>query len=354
MFGCRSRVRFPSPCRALWYINAPLEGLTTVRIGDREKRMRSRVQLAGLFGTIVLIVVITSCSAEGRQAARAAAGQTQVVLLGTGTPRPDPDRSGPATAIVVNNRAYLVDAGPGLVRRAQAAFDKGIRSLAVTNLTTAFITHLHSDHTVGYRDLIFTTWVQGRTEPLKVYGPAGTEAMTSHIMQAWDVDINVRTTGLEQRSTNRLTVNAHDIKPGVVFEDKNVKVTAFPTPHGELPQSFGYRFQTADRTIVISGDTSPGSALVENCRKCDVLIHEAYSEKYQPADMPNWLQYRPKYHTTTSQLAEIANKTQPGLLILYHRGVGPRGREISDEQYLAEVHQIYRGAVVVARDLDVY
>jgi ribonuclease BN (tRNA processing enzyme) len=165
--------------------------------------MRSRVQLAGLFGTIVLIVVITSCSAEGRQAARAAASQTQVVLLGTGTPRPDPDRSGPATAIVVNNRAYhLVDAGPGPVRRAQAAFDKGIRSLAVTNLTTAFITHLHSDHTVGYPDLIFTTWVQGRKEPLKVYGPAGTEAMTSHIMQAWDVDINVRTTGLEQRSTD--------------------------------------------------------------------------------------------------------------------------------------------------------
>jgi ribonuclease BN (tRNA processing enzyme) len=140
----------------------------------------------------------------------------------------------------------------------------------------------------------------------------------------------------------------------LVFEDKNVQVTAFPTPHGELPQSFGYRFHTADRTIVISGDTSPGPALVEHCRKCDVLIHEAYSEQYRPADMPSWLQYRPRYHTTTSQLAEIANRTQPGLLILYHRGIGPRGGEISDEQYLAEVHQTYRGRVVVARDLDVY
>jgi len=134
-------------------------------MADRENRMRSRVQLAGLSGAIVLTVVITSCAAEGRQAATAAASQTQVVLPGTGTPRPDPDRSGPATAIVVNNGAYLVDAGPGLVRRAQAAFDKGIRALAVTNLTTAFITHLHSDHTVGYPDLIFTTWVQGRKEP---------------------------------------------------------------------------------------------------------------------------------------------------------------------------------------------
>ena len=103
-----------------------------------------------------------------------AAGQTrtQVVLLGTGTPRPEPDRSGPATAIVVNSTAYLVDVGPGIVRRAAAAFEKGIPALAPDKLQTAFITHLHSDHTVGYPDLIFTTWVQGRRGPLKVYGPA--------------------------------------------------------------------------------------------------------------------------------------------------------------------------------------
>lgn len=291
---------------------------------------------------------------SARQLATPAPSRTHVVLLGTGSPRPDPDRSGPATAIVANDRAYLVDIGPGVVRRAQAAFDKGIHALAVTNLTTAFITHLHSDHTVGYPDLIFTTWVQGRKGPLQVYGPPGTESMTRHIMQAWQVDIDVRTKGLEQRSTGGLSVDAHDIKAGLVFEDQNVTVTAFPVPHGELPQAFGYRFQTADRTIVVSGDTSPGSALIQQCRRCDVLIHEAFSESYRPADMANWLQYRSKYHTTTSQLAEIANKTQPGLLILYHRGVGPRGHEISDDQYLAEVHKSYAGKVVVGHDLDVY
>jgi ribonuclease BN (tRNA processing enzyme) len=93
------------------------------------------------------------------------------VLLGTETPRPDPQRSGPSTAIVVNGAAYLVDAGPGIVRRAEAAYDRGTKALAVANLQTVFITHLHSDHTVGYPDLIFTTWVQGRRRPLKVYGP---------------------------------------------------------------------------------------------------------------------------------------------------------------------------------------
>src|ERR1700730_19093243 len=112
--------------------------------------------------------------------------KTQVVLLGTGNPFPDPDRSGPATAIVVNGSAYLVDFGPGVVRRAKAAmFDKGITALEPTNLTIAFATHLHSDHTVGYPDLIFTPWVMGRKVPLEVYGPKGIKAMNDHILAAW-------------------------------------------------------------------------------------------------------------------------------------------------------------------------
>jgi ribonuclease BN (tRNA processing enzyme) len=285
-----------------------------------------------------------------------AAGQTrtQVVLLGTGTPRPEPDRSGPATAIVVNSTAYLVDVGPGIVRRAAAAFEKGIPALAPDKLQTAFITHLHSDHTVGYPDLIFTTWVQGRRGPLKVYGPEGLEQMTTHIMAAWQADIDIRTTGLEQRSRAGLIVEAHEVKPGVVYEDANVKVTAFQNTHGEWRQTFGYQFKTADRTIVISGDTNPSAALVEHCQKCDVLIHEVYADAYKPADMANWLEYRSKYHTTTTQLAEIANKTQPALLIMHHRGTGPRGRQISDAQYLAEVGRTYHGKMVIGQDLDVY
>jgi ribonuclease BN (tRNA processing enzyme) len=85
-----------------------------------------------------------------------------------------------------------------------------------------------------------------------------------------------------------------------------------------------------------------------------VLIHEAYADDYRPADMANWLEYRSKYHTTTSQLALIAAKTNPGLLIIHHRGVGVRGREIPEEQYIAEVRRGWNGRVVVGHDLDVY
>jgi ribonuclease Z len=284
-----------------------------------------------------------------------AAARTQVVLLGTGSPPADPLRSGPATAIVVNNTAYLVDLGPGLVRRAAAAAaERSIPSLAADRLQRAFVTHLHSDHTVGYPDLIFTTWVQGRRGPLEVYGPAGLEEMTRHILAAWKADIDIRTAGMEHRSKTGLEVTAHDVKPGVVYQDANVKVTAFQNAHGEWAASFGYRFDTADRSIVISGDTNPSAALIEHCQKCDVLIHEAYADSYRPADMANWLEYRAQYHTTTSQLAEIAAKTRPGLLIVHHRGVGRGANEITESQYVTEIRRGYDGRVVVGHDLDVY
>jgi ribonuclease Z len=284
----------------------------------------------------------------------AAPPRTQVVLLGTGSPPADPVRSGPATAIVVDDTSYLVDLGPGIVRRAAAAAQKGIPSLAPNRLQTAFITHLHSDHTVGYPDLIFSTWVQGRRAPLQVYGPAGLADMTKHIMQAWQADIDIRTKGMEQRTTTGLDVEAHEITPGVVYQDARIKVTAFPNAHGEWTSTFGYRFDTADRSIVVSGDTNPSDALVRQCQRCDVLIHEAYSDSYRPVDMANWLDYRSRYHTTTSQLAQIAAKTNPGLLIIHHRGVGLGDREISETQYIAEVHKGWAGRVVVGHDLDVY
>src|SRR6476659_773851 len=122
---------------------------------------------------------------------RARPAQTQIVMLGTGTPRPNPDRSGPATAIIVNDTPYLVEFGPGVIRRVTAAYERGVTALGYggVNIKTVFLTHLHSDHTVGYPDLIFTPWVMGRKTPLEVYGPNGIKAMTKHVLKAWEVDI---------------------------------------------------------------------------------------------------------------------------------------------------------------------
>jgi ribonuclease BN (tRNA processing enzyme) len=247
---------------------------------------------------------------------------TQVVLLGTGTPGPDPACSGPATAIISNGTAYLVDFGPGVVRRAAAAYQKGITAFGarVTGLRTIFVTHLHADHTAGYPDLILTTWIMGRKWPLEVYGPPGIKAMTSHVFQAWELDIANRLHGMEKGTRTGYRVNAHEIIPGRIYTDKNIRDTAFRVNHGELNDAFGFRFETADRTIVISGDTAPTPALIENCNNCDVLIHEAYSLQTYRKVSRKWRAYRRKYHTSSKELANLANRVKPGLLVVYHRG----------------------------------
>lgn len=177
---------------------------------------------------VVIAVLALAAAGPVRLAAQEAAPResTVVVLLGTGVPRPDPAASGPATAIVVGARVFLVDAGPGVERRLAAAH------LPTDGVTALFITHLHSDHTLGYPDLIFTSWVMGRKTPLAAYGPHGLRAMTEHILAAWAEDIDVRINGLEQRTPGGYRVDVHEVGPGVVYDSGGVRVTAFPVEHG--------------------------------------------------------------------------------------------------------------------------
>ena len=317
--------------------------------------------LKSLLGTAIVGLGISATVLAAQQPSSTGLhSKTQVVLLGTGSPFPDPDRSGPATAIVVNGSAYLVDFGAGVVRRAKAAmFDKGIPALEPTNLTVAFVTHLHSDHTVGYPDLIFTPWVMGRKVPLEVYGPKGIKSMTDHVLAAWQSDIEDRiSTETWQPSNYRDTykVNVHEISSGVIYKDANVTVTAFPTKHA-FRETYGYRFDTADRSIVISGDTAPTQATIDACHGCDVLIHEANTLEML-ANRPDFQPYAAKYHTSSTQLAELATKAKPGILIIYHASIvlrpGLRPSNSSPEQLLKEVLSGYTGEVIIGRDLDVY
>ncbi len=294
----------------------------------------------------------------------AAGTKTRLVLLGTGTPQPDPDRSGAATAVVVNGNAYLVDFGPGVVRRAAAAQrDRGVRELAPANIRVVFATHLHSDHTAGYPDLILTPWTMGRNSPLEVYGPSGLKSMTDHVLQAYREDIAIRRDGMEKESPEGIKVNAHEIKAGIVYKDENVTVTAFPTRHGDWKESYGFRFDTVDRSIVISGDTTPQQATIDACNGCDILLHEAQTMKFiNNPRRPNAQGYDIKayvarHHTTTEQLVELATKAKPRLLILYHNPITlvPEKRPFAStaDDLLAEM-KAYQGKIAVGRDLDIY
>jgi ribonuclease Z len=309
------------------------------------------------------IVVVTAWAALAFSSLAIAApgdqpspGTSKVVLLGTGTPAANPDRSGPATAIVVNDTAYLVDFGPGVVRRASAAAaNKNIAALQPTKLRVAFVTHLHSDHTVGYPDLIFSPWTLGRRFPLEVYGPRGIKDMTSHLLQAYRVDIETRTNpdGNQRTFPDGYKVNAHEITAGVVYKDDNVTVTAFATKHAM--QSYGYRFDTPDRSIVISGDTNPTQATIDACRGCDVLVHEVHTSAWLAARPEaggappgTFRRFSEKYHTTTEQLGELARQAKPRLLILYHYN------SLSPEELQVDMSKHYSGRFVIGRDLDVY
>ncbi len=303
-----------------------------------------------LLPTLMMAVVMAQPVSGQQQSPRLATDGTRVVLLGTGTPNADPNRSGPAVAIVVNGTPYLVDFGPGVVRRAGAAARAGFTPLRVANLKHAFVTHLHSDHTAGYSDLIFSPWVLGRDETLEVFGPEGITSMTEHILAAYSQDIRIRLDGLEPANDRGYRVNAHEVQPGPIYADPNVVVHAFPVNHGSWPTAFGYKFVADDKTVVISGDARPSESIVEQCDGCDILIHEVYSQAGFAQRPPEWQRYHSSFHTSTYELADIATRARPGLLILYHQLLWGQ----SEEQLLAEIRERYNGRVVSGKDLEVY
>lgn len=282
------------------------------------------------------------------------AESAKVIILGSGTPIPDPLSSGPCVAVVVNGQAYLFDAGPGVVRQAQAAAEKfGIAGLDATHLTRLFVTHLHSDHTLGYPDLILTPWVVGRRQPLEIYGPKGIASMTDHLKQAYAEDIQIRTGGLEGLNDEGLSVKVREIEgAGVVYKDQNVTVRSIEVKHGSWPQAFGYAIDAGGRRIVISGDTRPTQSIIEACNGCDVLVHEVYSEdRFNRVFGASRGQYHRSFHTSTQELATLASKARPKLLVLYHQLYFGSPKEVD---LVKEIRQTYSGVVVNGRDLTEY
>lgn len=310
---------------------------------------RTFIKHTGYAAGIAAMTSVLPGSVNQAQAAQYNGRGTRAVMLGTGTPNPDPERSGPCVAVIAGQSAYIVDCGPGCVRRAAAGFRRGIRQLAPHNLTTAFITHLHSDHTAGYPDLILTPAVLGRKKALEVYGPGGTKKMTEHIMAAYSEDISVRINGLESAKAETYAVNAHEFKPGVIYKDENAVVSAFKVNHGSWKQAYGFRFKTADRTIVISGDTAPYPEIEKDYQGCDVLIHEVYSDTGLKRRSPGRQKYHSGFHTSGIQLGKIAAKVKPGILVLYHQLLW----QSSKDTILNEIRQNYQGKIIYANDLDV-
>lgn len=272
---------------------------------------------------------------------------TRLIVLGSGTPVPDPERTGPAYAVTYGARVFLFDAGAGVMRRVAAA------GLPIDGMTAVFLTHLHSDHTLGLPDVIHTTWVMGRSTVMPVIGPPGTSAMVGHLQAAWIEDVVLRTEGTERGRRGGQRVDARETTGGIVYDSAGIRVRAIPVPHGGWPVSFAFRIDTPDRSIVLGGDTAPSRALEEASRGVDLLVHEVYaSTRVAPEKRPGgelWPQYLHEFHTSDEELGAIAARAQPKRLILSH--VLRMGGTM--EEVMAGVRRGgFRGTVVVAKDLD--
>jgi ribonuclease Z len=283
-----------------------------------------------------------------------AVSPTKVILLGTGNPNPNPHNSGPSLLVLVDDTPYVFDFGTGIMRQASALtpqYGGNIKNLEIKNIKTSFLTHMHSDHTLGYADLIITPWLMGRDAPLEVYGPDGLVSMTKNILNAYRDDIEYRVYGSEPINNHQgWHTNAHEISEGLVYRDDNIKVEAFLVNHGTWSNAYGYRITSPDKIIVISGDTAPCKNIIKFGCGADILIHEVYYKKgYDKRDIL-WKKYHSLHHTSTYQLAEIANRIKPKLMVLTHTLFWGG----SEQDILAEIAEIYPGKVVAGTDLDVF
>lgn len=279
-----------------------------------------------------------------------ALSETRLIMLGTGTPVPSAERAGGSLAVIYDGEAYMFDVGPGSVRNAIKAWKTmDAPELNPVNIKYVFITHLHSDHTLDYPELASTYWWR-RDAHIDAYGPKGLNAMTEGYYAMQDVDISLRTSGNQPvKDPTMYKVNVHEIEePGVIFDKNGVTVEAFLVDHGDIKPAYGFKITTPDKTIVYSGDTRYNENVVEAATGADILVHEVISEAGWKELEPMWQEYHHTSHTLTSELAEVANKAKPGLLVLNH--VLTYAAPLDSAK--SEVEALYDGKVVLGHDLD--
>jgi ribonuclease BN (tRNA processing enzyme) len=276
--------------------------------------------------------------------------RTRLVLLGTaGGPTPKARSAAPAQAIVVGDRIYLVDCGDGVARQLALA------KLPVRNLRAVFLTHQHSDHNAGYGPLFLLGWTAGLSTPVDTYGPPPLTDMTAKLLEAHRYDIELRMAD-EGRPPLAPLVRPHEITAGgEIFKDDRVRVTAALNDHPPIKHSFAYRFDTADRSIVISGDTRYSENVVALARGADILVHEVVSRDYweRPGapQSASVVRHILASHTDAPDVGRVAAAAGVGTLVLSHYVPTEGPGTPTDDEWVAGVRRHFKGKVVVGRDL---
>ncbi len=271
----------------------------------------------------------------------------KVILLGTGTPFASPTQSGPATAVIVDSVSWIIDAGPGVVRRASAAHIAGEPALAQPNLSRLLITHLHSDHTLGLPDLIYSPWTLDRLVPIQIWGPPGTKNMVGHIEKAYSADLKIRLEGSEPANPDGWRTKVVETTGGIIFQDATLTIEAIPVCHADWDTAFGYKFSHRGKVAVISGDTTYCPALEAAAQGADLLVHEVYDSDALVRRKPEWQNYHNKAHTAGEDVGTLATNAGVKSLVLYHQ-ITFSG---SKAAILEQIKSTYSGPLTWGEDL---
>jgi len=252
-------------------------------------------------------------------------------------------RFGPSILVEAGKQKLVFDCGRGATQRLYQL------KIPFSEITALFLTHLHSDHTVGIPDLWLTSWVMGRTTPLPVWGPEGTKAMMEHLQQAYAFDIHIRRDVDTKLPGAGVEVIAQDIEEGVVYNTAGVKVTAFLVDHGEIKPAFGYRVDYDGHSVTLSGDTRPSENLIKFAQGTDVLIHEvidpqAFGETVT-TDSGEQRRKIIEHHTTPEQAGIIFTRVKPRLAVYSHI-VPPDVPDV-----IPHTRKTYAGPLEVGEDL---
>ena len=252
------------------------------------------------------------------------------------------DRFGPSILVEAGKEKLLFDCGRGATQRIEQL------RIPFARVDALFLTHLHSDHIVGIPDLWLTGWIRERTVPLRVWGPAGTKEMMSHLEDAYQFDIHIRRDVDEKLPAQGVVVVAKNIEQGVVYESGGVKVTAFEVDHGLVKPAFGYRVDFAGHSVVLSGDTRFSENLIHFAQGADVVVHEVIdAEAFRRKNLahPERVQRVVEHHTTAEQAGTVFARVKPKLAVFSHI-VPPDASDL-----VALTRKTYAGPLEVGEDL---
>jgi ribonuclease BN (tRNA processing enzyme) len=319
-------------------------------VSRRSTSIASSTRRQFLAGAIALALVTASC--PRRVLAQGGGSRTRLILLGTGGgPRVlVPGRAKPATLLVINGAAYVVDCGSGVTQQLVKA------GVALTTLRYVFITHHHSDHNLDYGNVMYNAWAAGLRTRIDAYGPPPLKAMTDAYWQLNRFDIETRIAD-EGRPDLRTLVAAHEFdQAGTVMQNDDVKVSAARVFHPPIAQSYAYRFDAKDRSVVVSGDTGYSQELIALATGADVLVHEVMhlgGVESLLKRVPNAATLRVnllRHHTSTEDVGRVAAAAGVKTLVLTHF-VPADDSTLTDAMWLEGVRKHFAGQVILGQDL---